>query len=67
MLVGCYRVIVETKWKLDMLRTIEHFEDSNYQEISTVSTSRPFGEALSGENIKQAIQSAIPDSTKKDT
>ncbi|XP_065915625.1 uncharacterized protein KIAA1958-like [Dysidea avara] len=50
-----------------LLRAIENFEDSNNQETSTASKSRPFGKALSGENIEQAIQSAVPESTRKDT
>jgi len=48
-----------------LLRAIENFEDTAGQE--TVSTSRPFGKAISEENIEQAIQSAVPASTRKDT
>ena len=50
-----------------LLRAIENFEDSNDQETSTASKSRPFGIALSVENIEQVIQSTVPESTKKDT
>ena len=43
--------------ELDLLlfRATENFEDFNDQETSTASKSRPFGKALSGENIEQAI------------
>ena len=51
-----------------LLQAIENYEDSNEQASSKVSTTtRPFCDSVSGENIEQAIQNSIPESTRKDT
>ena len=48
-----------------LLQAIENYEDSNEQASSTIS--RSFSDPVSGENIEQAIQNSIPESTKRDT
>ena len=61
---SCNNVLSEDIDSL-LLQTIESYEDSNEKASSTIS--RPFSDPVSGENIEQAIQNSIPESTKRDT
>ena len=45
-----------------LLHAIKNYE--NYEQASSIT--RQFSDLVSGENIEQAIKSAVPDSTRKD-
>ena len=49
------------------MQAIENYEGSNEQASSTVSTTRPFANPVTGENIEEAIKRAIPENNRKDT
>ena len=63
---SCNNVLSEDIDSL-LLQAIENYEDSNEQASPKVSTTtRPFCDPVSGENIEQAIQNSIPESPRKD-